>query len=151
MTSHQTHSDTHMHIINPAAGCHYFRRPTSYRPQATTNLYGLVPKVFTPRAQLRLEPTTSLSQVRRSTDSATTPPSFNVFDRYMTVRPKSERTLRGHGSITSHITDKDVLTQLLFHVEHIRKNSQPFPELLPFTEDDSTTATKSISIACPDI
>ena len=42
-----------------------------------------MPRVFTPRARPRLEPTTSWSQVRYSTNSATTPPSavhfFDVF------------------------------------------------------------------------
>ena len=75
---------THMHIMNPAVGCHYFppgpqlpSRPsgvTAFRPVPTYMAWwqrhiGVrnLPKVFTMRARLRLEPTTSWSHVRRST------------------------------------------------------------------------------------
>jgi len=90
--SHQAHNDTHMHIINPAVGCHYFllgpqlpSQPsgvTAFRPVPTyiawwqrhigvRNLH----TVFTPCARPRIEPMASWSQVRRSTDSAMTPPN----------------------------------------------------------------------------
>ena len=88
-----------MHIMNPVVGCHYFppgtqlpTQPsgfTAFRPVPTYTAWwqrhiGVrnLPKVFTPCAQRRIEPTTSWSQVQRYT----TVPRCQLLPRCYTIK-----------------------------------------------------------------